>query len=181
VGIPPEEGYKELLDDWKEEEIEERVSGLRQIYPFKRGEIEFRGVSVCYRREMGDVLRGVSFRVRAGEKIGVVGRTGCGKSTLFLTLLRIIEAHDGAVFIDGIDTRRVSLCTLRASINFILQEHFLFAGTVRAVHILRLRTSTLRGITRTRKWRRHWRCASCGRECGGGKAWRQRWRRAGRT
>jgi ATP-binding cassette subfamily C (CFTR/MRP) protein 10 len=79
------------------------------------------------------VLRELSFRVAPGEKIGVVGRTGSGKSSLFLTLLRIIQPHKGSITIDGTDCAHLNLASLRANFNFILQEHFLFAGTVRTV------------------------------------------------
>lgn len=108
---------------------------MRKLSPFTRGEIEFRNVSVRYRKEFGDVLKDVSLKIRAGEKVGVVGRTGSGKSTLFLALLRIVEPYLGSILIDGVDSSSVSLCSLRSSVNFILQEHYLLAGTVRAVHI----------------------------------------------
>jgi ABC-type multidrug transport system fused ATPase/permease subunit len=134
--IPPEEGYRPMLSEWTEDDEErvfEKAAVARTMSPFTRGEIEFRGVSLCYRPELGDVLRGVSFKVRAGEKVGVVGRTGSGKSTLFLALLRIIVPRAGVILVDGVDCARVGLASLRASVNFILQEHFLFSGTVRAV------------------------------------------------
>ena len=151
ANVPPEEGYKELLKDWDEEEVERKTAALRALSPFTRGQIEFRNVSVRYRREFGDVLKGVSFTVRGGEKVGVVGRTGSGKSTLFLALLRVVEAHAGTILIDGLDAAALSLCALRSSVNFILQDHFLFAGSVRAVLPFLRRTSTLRTSTPTRK------------------------------
>lgn len=86
-----------------------------------------------YKVELGDVLRGVNINIKGGEKVGIVGRTGSGKSTLFLTLLRILEAHQGNILIDGVDISTVSLKTLRKNINFILQDHFLFPGTIRDV------------------------------------------------
>ena len=91
---------------------------------------------MCYKREYGDVLREISFKVRAGEKVGVVGRTGSGKSSLFLTLLRIIQPYKGSIMIDGMDCANMNLSSLRTNFNFVLQEHFLFAGTVRTVIIL---------------------------------------------
>lgn len=71
--------------------------------------------------------------IKGGEKIGIVGRTGSGKSTLFLALLRILEAHNGNILIDGVDISTISLNTLRKNINLILQDHFLFPGTIRDV------------------------------------------------
>ena len=71
--------------------------------------------------------------IKGGEKIGIVGRTGSGKSTLFLALLRILEAHNGNILIDGVAISTISLNTLRKNINLILQDHFLFPGTIRDV------------------------------------------------
>jgi ABC-type multidrug transport system fused ATPase/permease subunit len=78
-----------------------------------------------------DVLKRVSFTVKAGEKIGIVGRTGSGKSSLLLCLLRVLEASHGRIEIDGNDISQLSLTDLRSNMSVILQEHFLFAGTVR--------------------------------------------------
>ena len=69
--------------------------------------------------------------VRPREKIGIVGRTGSGKSTMMLGLLRIIEGSSGRIVIDGIDIAVLSLEELRSNINIILQDHFLFTGTVK--------------------------------------------------
>lgn len=158
------------MAEWNEEEIYEKAAIARALSPFTRGEIEFRDVSACYRPELGDVLRGVSFKVRAGEKVGVVGRTGSGKSTLFLVLLRIIAPRAGTVFVDGVDCARVGLASLRASVNFILQEHFLFAGTVRAVLLPLRRTRTPQTRTPTRKSRTRSDSAAFGRDCSAERA-----------
>lgn len=77
------------------------------------------------------MLKNLSFTIEAGEKIGIVGRTGSGKSSMMLGLLRIIEASSGKIVIDGIDTSTLSLELLRSNVNIILQDHFLFTGTVR--------------------------------------------------
>lgn len=87
--------------------------------------------STRYKEDLGDVLKGVTLRVRAGERIGIVGRTGSGKSSLLLCLLRMLEASSGHIEIDGRDISTLQLGDLRSSISVILQEHFLFAGTVR--------------------------------------------------
>jgi ABC-type multidrug transport system fused ATPase/permease subunit len=77
------------------------------------------------------VLDGVSFRVPAGAKIGVVGRTGAGKSTLFQALFRFIEPERGAITIDGVDIGSVPLPRLRRAVAIIPQDPTLFAGSVR--------------------------------------------------
>lgn len=79
------------------------------------------------------MLDGISLKIRAGEKIGVVGRTGSGKSTLILSLMRSIESSGGAIFIGGTNTNQIPLSQLRSSISVILQEHYLFSGTIRKV------------------------------------------------
>jgi ATP-binding cassette subfamily B multidrug efflux pump len=76
------------------------------------------------------VLKGVSFAVRPGETLAVVGHTGAGKSTLASLLLRFYDVEAGAVKVDGVDVREWSLPVLRRSIGLVLQDVFLFSGTV---------------------------------------------------
>lgn len=96
-----------------------------------QGEIEFKGASAAHRKELPDVLHGISLKIAAGEHIAVVGRTGAGKSTLVTTLLRIMELTNGSIEIDGVDINSVGLATLRHRISFIPQEALLFSGTLR--------------------------------------------------
>lgn len=77
------------------------------------------------------ILKSLSFRIRDGEKVGVVGRTGSGKSTLCLSLLRIIEATAGSIVIDGEDIAEVGLQKLRSAVTIIPQDPTLFEGTLR--------------------------------------------------
>jgi len=95
------------------------------------GEIEFDDVRFSY-QEGEPVLQGISFRVRPGETLAVVGHTGAGKSTLANLLLRFYDVDSGAVRVDGIDVRRWDLPRLRRSVAMVLQDVFLFAGTVAA-------------------------------------------------
>ncbi|KAI8868472.1 P-loop containing nucleoside triphosphate hydrolase protein [Ramicandelaber brevisporus] len=97
------------------------------------GTVEFRDVVFRYRRELEPVLHGVSFRIEDGEKIGVVGRSGGGKSSLVQVLTRLY-ALDGAgcVLIDGTDISTIGLQALRSSIALIPQDPVLFHGTVRS-------------------------------------------------
>jgi ATP-binding cassette subfamily B multidrug efflux pump len=96
-----------------------------------RGEIEFDDVWFSY-KEGEPVLRGVSFRVRPGETLAVVGHTGAGKSTLANLLLRFYDVDSGAVRVDGVDVREWDLPRLRRSVAMVLQDVFLFSGTVGA-------------------------------------------------
>src|SRR4051812_5102901 len=90
--------------------------------------IEFRDVSFAYpgARDRGAVLQGISFRLEAGRSLAVVGATGSGKSTLVDLLVRAYDPDRGAVLLDGVDIRRLSLADLRGAIGFVPQETFLF-------------------------------------------------------
>ncbi|KAF7329212.1 ABC protein [Mycena kentingensis (nom. inval.)] len=96
-----------------------------------RGEIEFRDVSMAYRPGLPTILHRISMRIGAGEKVGVVGRTGAGKSSLTLCLLRIVE-YEGRIVVDDVDIGKIGLTDLRSNIAIIPQEPTLFSGTVRA-------------------------------------------------
>jgi ATP-binding cassette subfamily C (CFTR/MRP) protein 2 len=78
------------------------------------------------------VLKGITFFIRGGEKVGVVGRTGSGKSTLIQALFRLVEADRGSILIDGIDISKLGLHELRSRLSIIPQEPTLFDGTVRS-------------------------------------------------
>lgn len=94
-----------------------------------RGGVEFEDVRFSY-IEGEPVLRGVSFRVEAGETVAIVGHTGAGKSTLANLLLRFYDVDSGAVRVDGMDVRSWPLAALRASVGLVLQDVFLFSGTI---------------------------------------------------
>jgi len=95
------------------------------------GEIQFRDLYVRYREELDPVLKGLDFTVRGQEKVGICGRTGCGKSTLMITLYRLIEPCGGSILIDGVDTGTLGLYDLRSRLALVPQEPVLFTGTVR--------------------------------------------------
>mmetsp|Transcript_876 Transcript_876/g.1744 ORF Transcript_876/g.1744 Transcript_876/m.1744 type:complete len:1390 (+) Transcript_876:165-4334(+) len=96
------------------------------------GEIEYNGVSVRYRSTLPLALRKISFRIPAGARVGVVGRTGSGKSTVVQTLFRLLEPEDGKILIDSQDISKMGLHTLRTKISVIPQVPTLFSGcTVR--------------------------------------------------
>ena len=95
------------------------------------GKIEFDDVSMKYRPDLPPVLNNLDFTAEAGQKIGIVGRTGAGKSSTFLTLFRICEASTGTIKIDGIDISQLSMHALRSKLSIIPQDPVLFTGSVR--------------------------------------------------
>uniref|UniRef100_A0AAR2KFJ0 AAA+ ATPase domain-containing protein n=1 Tax=Pygocentrus nattereri TaxID=42514 RepID=A0AAR2KFJ0_PYGNA len=95
------------------------------------GRVEFDGAVLAYRPGLPNALDGVSFVVMPGERVGIVGRTGSGKSTLFLTLFRMVELNQGQILLDGEDISRVGLSQLRSKLAIIPQDPFLFSSSVR--------------------------------------------------
>ena len=96
------------------------------------GAVEFQGYSTRYRPDLDSVLKEVSFSVKAGEKVGIVGRTGAGKSSLALALFRGLEAEKGKILIDGVDIGAIGLRDLREAITIVPQDPTLFTGTIRS-------------------------------------------------
>jgi ATP-binding cassette subfamily B protein len=98
--------------------------------PRIKGAVELQDVWFSYDKAT-DVLQGVSLKVEAGEMIGLVGRSGAGKSTLINLLSRFYDVSEGEILIDGVDIRKIDLNDLRNQVGVVLQEPFLFPGTVR--------------------------------------------------
>ncbi|KAJ7623378.1 P-loop containing nucleoside triphosphate hydrolase protein [Roridomyces roridus] len=96
-----------------------------------QGKIEFQNYSTRYRPELDLVLKSISLEVEPKEKLGICGRTGGGKSTLLLSLFRIIEPVEGTIKIDGVDIKQIGLHDLRSSISIVPQTPDLFEGTLR--------------------------------------------------
>ncbi|KAL4837643.1 hypothetical protein H8958_006727 [Nasalis larvatus] len=96
-----------------------------------QGGVEFQDVVLVYRPGLPNALDGVTFCVQPGEKLGIVGRTGSGKSSLLLVLFRLLEPSSGRVLLDGVDISQLELAQLRSQLAIIPQEPFLFSGTVR--------------------------------------------------
>ena len=105
--------------------IESSPSGLKAR---GRGHIVFEDVTFAYAAE--PVLRNVSFEVRPGERVGIVGATGAGKSTLISLLLRFYEVTSGRILIDGVDVREMDVSELRKLFGLVLQDVHLFSGTI---------------------------------------------------
>ena len=97
----------------------------------QNGKIEISDVYMNYREGLDDVLEGLTVTIAGGQKVGVIGRTGAGKSSLFVTLLRICEYSKGTIKIDDVDIKQMGLYHLRSRISVIPQDPVLFIGTVR--------------------------------------------------
>ena len=101
-----------------------------------------------------NTLRGVSFTVRAGQMVAIVGRSGAGKTTLVNLLPRFYDVTGGAILIDGLDIREVTLASLRAQIGMVTQETVLFDDTIAGQHRLRRAGRARRSRSRRRRARR---------------------------
>ncbi|KAJ2802087.1 hypothetical protein H4R20_003417, partial [Coemansia guatemalensis] len=102
----------------------------KNVWP-EQGVVEFKNYSTRYREGLDLVLKDLSFRVQPRQKVGIVGRTGAGKSSLTLALFRIIEAAGGQILLDGEDISQYGLFDVRSKLSIIPQDPVLFAGTVR--------------------------------------------------
>ena len=95
------------------------------------GKIEVKNLCCKYREHLDLVIKNLTFTIESNEKIGIVGRTGSGKSSLFLTLFRLLEPHSGTILIDNINICQLSLLQLRSNLSIIPQTPVLFSETVR--------------------------------------------------
>jgi ATP-binding cassette subfamily C (CFTR/MRP) protein 10 len=111
----------------------EKDSGTIQPPPDwpSAGRVEFHNVTLSYREDHPLALDHVSFVAKPGEKIGVVGRTGAGKSSLLQALFRMVDISSGSITVDGVDTSSLPLERLRSEMAVIPQDPFLFSGTIR--------------------------------------------------
>jgi len=126
VGIASSERIFEVLD---EQPSTAEQSGMTQL-PVINGDVKFRKVAFNY-EEGRAALRGIDLEVQAGSTIALVGHTGAGKSTLMNLLYRFYEPTEGSIFIDGTDIRDATIHSLRSQMSMVLQDMFLFSGTIR--------------------------------------------------
>jgi ATP-binding cassette subfamily C protein LapB len=96
-----------------------------------QGTIEFKNVSFSYPGQQQAVLRNVSFKIQAGEKVAFIGRVGSGKSTIQRLVLGLYQPTEGAILIDGIDVRQIDPAELRRAAGFVSQDVSLFFGTLK--------------------------------------------------
>ncbi|XP_044005682.1 multidrug resistance-associated protein 1-like [Aphidius gifuensis] len=125
------ERIKEYSDIPQEETLKKNQTTIVDDSWPSNGYIEFCNLSLRYRDGLDLVLKELSFVINGNEKIGIIGRTGSGKSSLTLALFRIIEAASGKILIDGIDISKLSLSKLRSKLTIIPQDPVLFGGSLR--------------------------------------------------
>ncbi|GAA5991895.1 hypothetical protein JCM10908_002259 [Rhodotorula pacifica] len=97
-----------------------------------QGHIEVKKLRIRYAPELPDVLQDLTFSIKAGEKVGIVGSTGCGKSTLAASFFRFVEAHSGSIVIDGIDISKIGLLDLRSRLTIVPQDPVILSGSLRS-------------------------------------------------
>ncbi|MDE7444602.1 MAG: ABC transporter ATP-binding protein/permease [Lachnospiraceae bacterium] len=116
----------ELLDAKAAVEDREGARELKNV----RGDIEFRNLTFRYPDGEKNVLKDVSFTIKSGENVGLVGKTGCGKTTLVDLILRTYNVPEGTLFVDGMDVNDVKIRDLRACCAYVPQDNFLFSDTI---------------------------------------------------
>ncbi|KAF4981721.1 hypothetical protein FZEAL_2523 [Fusarium zealandicum] len=123
--------YANNIEQEPSHEVKDVDEGLKTNDWPSAGRVEFQSVTLSHRPGLEPALRDVSLDIKPGEKVGVVGRTGAGKTTLVSALLRITEPTSGRIVIDGVDIHSVGLHLLRSSLSVISQDAVLLAGTIR--------------------------------------------------
>jgi len=107
------------------------ASRPRLSRPHLNGSIELKNLSYTFPGASGPIIRNLSLKIPAGQKVAIVGRMGSGKSTLSRLLAGLVEPTEGAVLIDGVDIRQIDKSDLRRNVGVMLQETWLFSGTVK--------------------------------------------------
>ena len=95
-----------------------------------KGNIEFKNLTFSYPNSNVEVLKDISFKINAGENIGIIGKTGSGKTTLVDLILRLYNVNDNELFIDDIDVNKISIKSIRDAIAYVPQDNFLFSDTI---------------------------------------------------
>lgn len=104
--------------------------GVREDVQTLSGEIEFRNLTFRYPGADYDALKNLSFHIRAGENIGIIGKTGAGKTTVVDLILRTYNVPDGTIFLDGVDVNDLPIRTVRENAAYVPQDNFLFSDTI---------------------------------------------------
>ncbi|KAF8273331.1 P-loop containing nucleoside triphosphate hydrolase protein [Lactarius quietus] len=116
-----------------EQEPPHEIPEQKPVAPWpSNGKVEIKEAVLKYRPELPLVLKGLSMSVEGGEKIGIVGRTGAGKSSIMVALFRIVELVSGSISIDGVDISKLGLNDVRKAISIIPQDSTLFSGSLRS-------------------------------------------------
>ncbi|KAM0231757.1 hypothetical protein ACHAPO_008337 [Fusarium lateritium] len=125
------ERIKEYLDVEQEADAIMEDSRPPVDWP-QKGSVEFVDYTTSYRKELSPVLQNITLKIEPQEKVGIVGRTGAGKSSLALAIFRALEADEGKILIDGLDIGSIGLQDLRENITIVPQDPTLFHGSIRS-------------------------------------------------
>ena len=139
------------LADIMDEKSEPAFDPNRTTLPSLRGDILFDKVNFRYKADGKNVLTDLSVNIQAGARVGLVGRSGSGKSTLTKLIQRLYVPDSGRVMVDGVDIAQVETAWLRRQIGIVLQENFLFAGTIKENIAIALPNATDEEIMRAAK------------------------------
>ena len=124
------QAYKSLSALMREDDTEDEPQ-QRLSRPVLKGDIEFKNVSYAFPGARSPIIRDLSIKIPAGQKVAVVGRMGSGKSTFSRLAAGLIQPTEGSILIDGVDLRQIDKSDLRRNIGVMLQETWLFSGTLR--------------------------------------------------
>ncbi|KAF5549201.1 multidrug resistance-associated [Fusarium mexicanum] len=126
--------YRFTRETPREEQPSEGLLTLPEGWPLS-GSVTFESVSATYDTQTHDTpslaLSNITFTIKAGEKVGICGRTGSGKSSLMASLMGLLPCHQGRIFIDGTDISMIAPEIIRCKVNFVTQDPFIFDGTIR--------------------------------------------------
>lgn len=125
------QAYRSLSNLMRANPEENADSQPRLSRPHLNGSIEFKNVSYTFPGANGPIIRNLTLKIPAGQKVAIVGRMGSGKSTMSRLVSGLIEPSEGAVLIDGVDLRQIDKSDVRRNIGVMLQETWLFSGTVK--------------------------------------------------
>ena len=131
--VPPEAGYKglKLLErELRSKKEEIRIDPKKLTWP-STGDLSIQNLSVRYRRGLPYVLKDINLDIKSGSKVGIVGRTGAGKSTLISAIYKTLEEYKGNILIDGKNIREIDLKILRSSMTIIPQDPYLFEDSIK--------------------------------------------------
>lgn len=119
------------IDNYMKLDVERPVDSEFLHRPVMQGAIEFRDVTFAYPGTKEPVLRKVSFRLKPGEKVGIIGRIGSGKTTIEKLIMGLYQPQEGAVLFDGVDIRQIDPADLRRAIGYVPQDPVLFYGSLK--------------------------------------------------
>ena len=139
------------LADIMDEKSEPAFDPNRTTLPSVRGDILFDKVNFRYKADGKNVISDLSVKIQAGAKVGIVGRSGSGKSTLTRLIQRLYVPDSGRVMVDGVDISQVETAWLRRQIGIVLQDNFLFAGTIKENIAIAMPNATDEEIMRAAK------------------------------